>query len=188
MLDYIHQPGNHCRRAFIENYLSGFEDAIPCGKCDQCAPSYPLPWNDRIVEANIRNRPSDPRENRVDSAILVLEAIRDHNGYFGPNTCVKMLLGEAFGQRRGGIKYSLPPTARNSEHFGALKNYGIKEAHLREMIQRLITSDYLTQVARSRRGRNSEALTTEDGYQALSLTELGRDALAGETSLDLAQP
>lgn len=185
MLDYIYLSSGQCRRAFIENYLSGHEHALPCGMCDHCAPSYPLPWNDRLVEANIHRHPPNQQESRVDAVMILLEALRDHNGYFGQNTFIKMLLGESFGQKRDGTKYALSPTARNSEHFGTLKNYGIKEANLREDIQRLVAGGYVSLEMRGKRERNPSVLNTEDSYQALSLTPLARDVLAGEVDLNL---
>ena len=187
MLDYVHLPAGHCRRAFLENYLSGQQDASSCGKCDHCAPSFRLPWSDQLVEANIRRRPPERQERRLDAALIVLEAIRDHNGYLSQNTCVKMLLGEGFGQRRDGTKYTLQPTARNSEHFGALKNFSIKEGLLREIIQHTIASGYLSLTTRGVGGQTSGVAVNEGLYQALSLTSLGRDVLAGEMNLALPQ-
>jgi len=119
--------------------------------------------------------------------MVLLEALRDHNGYFGQNTFIKMLLGEGFGQKRDGTKYSLHPTARNSEHFGTLKNRGIKETGLREIIQHLVANGYVSLETRSKRERDPSVLTTEDSYQALSLTPLGRDVLAGEVNLNASQ-
>ncbi len=187
MLDYIHQPGVTCRSMFIENYLSGREDAIPCGKCDHCATSYPVPWNDRIVEANIQYSFPDERESRAEATFVILEALRDHNGYFGQNTMIKMLLGESVGRKRDGKLYNLNLTARNSEHFGALKNYRLKETNLREDIQRLIASGYVSLELRGKSRSNTIELPDEDNYQALALTPLGRDVLAGECDLNLTR-
>jgi len=187
MLDYIHQPGATCRRVFIENYLSGREDAVSCGKCDHCAPSYLVPWNDQIVEANIRYSSPDKRESRADAALVILEALRDHNGYFGQNTLIKMLLGESVGRKYDGKLYNLNLTARNSEHFGALKNYRLKDTNLREGIQGLIANGYVSLELRGKSRRNTNEITDEDNYQALALTPLGRDVLAGECDLNLTR-
>ena len=97
-----------------------------------------------------------------------------------------MLLGEAFGRRRDGTRYSLHPIAENSEHFGALKNYSLKEKRLREVLQHLTAKGYLSLERRTKRKSNTSESDME-GYQALYLTPLGRDVLAGEVNLDLGE-
>jgi ATP-dependent DNA helicase RecQ len=186
MLEYIALSAGRCRQAFIENYLSGSENAQLCGKCDLCAASYPVPWNELVVEANIGQRARNQQVKREDAALAILEALRDHQGLFGQNTFSKMVLGEAFGQRRDGTRYTLTPTARNSEHFGTLKKYGVNEPRLREILQRLMERGYVTQEARKRREQTNVGSPEEEGYQALVLAPLGRDVLAGEQSVHLA--
>jgi len=185
MLRYIHLPGGQCRRAFLENYLSGREDAVPCGGCDHCAPSYTLPWNDRLVEANIQHHPSNQQERRYEIIMTILEALRDHNGYFGINTMTKMLLGQPYGQTLEGTQYRLPPTASSSDHFGSLKHHGIKDALLREEITGLVAHNYAAFETRLRKGKGKNEADSTDAYQVLVLTPLGRDALAGEQDLTL---
>lgn len=186
MLEYIALSAGQCRQAFIENYLSGSENAQPCGKCDLCTASYPVPWNEIVVEANIGQRARNQQVKREEAALAILEALRDHQGLFGQNTFSKMVLGEAFGQRRDGTRYTLTPTARNSEHFGSLKKYGINELRLREILQRLMERGYVVLEARNKRERTNAGSPGEEGYQALVLAPLGRDVLAGEQSLHLA--
>jgi len=185
MLDYIHQPQDSCQRLFIENYLSGREDSVLCGKCGHCAPSYDLPWNEQMVDANVHLRAPMQQEYTIDLAMAILEALCDHNGYFSQKTLIKMLLGEAFGQTSDGRKYLLNPTARSSEHFGALKNQRIKEPHLRHEIQHLIEHGYI--VLEQRRKLGQENSPSEETYQCLSLSPTGRDVLAGEVSLRVTQ-
>jgi ATP-dependent DNA helicase RecQ len=186
MLNYIHQPQDSCQRAFIENYLSGREETVLCGKCGHCAPSYDVPWNEQIIDANIHFRASAQQEYTIDLAMAILEALRDHNGYFSQKTLIKMLLGEAFGQTSDGRKYLLNPTARNSEHFGALKTQHIKEQHMRDKIQHLTEHGYI--VVEYRRKPGQENSPSEETYQCLSLSPTGRDVLAGEVSLHTTAP
>lgn len=141
-----------------------------------------MPWNEQIVDANVYIRDQAQQEYAIDVAMAILEALRDHNGYFSQNTLIKMLLGEAFGQASDGKKYLLNPTARNSEHFGALKNQHIKEQHLRNEIQRLIEEHgYI--VLEERRKPEQKNTSSQEMYQCLSLSTTGRDILAGEVSL-----
>jgi ATP-dependent DNA helicase RecQ len=185
MLEYITLPTGRCRKAFLENYLSGSSDAAPCGRCDLCTRAYPVPWDDLVIEANISQFAHQLQDQRRDVALAFLEALRDHQG-LGQNSFVKMLLGEAFGQRRDGTTYRLNPVVRNSEHFGSLKKYGIKEAGGRELLQHLITRGYVALEARRRHGGAVSESLSEGSYQALILTALGRDVLAGECNLNLA--
>jgi ATP-dependent DNA helicase RecQ len=187
MLRYIHLPGDQCRRAFLENYLSGRGDAVPCGVCDHCAPSYSLPWNDRLVEANIEHHPSNQQERCYEVAMTVLEALRDHNGNFGINTVMKMLLGQPYGQTLDGAQYRLPSTASSSDHFGALKHQGVKDAFLREEINSLVAHNYATFETRVRKGKSKNETNSTDAYQVLVLTPRGRDVLAGELDLILTK-
>jgi ATP-dependent DNA helicase RecQ len=181
MLDYIHQSQDSCQRLFIENYLSGHKNTTPCGKCGHCAPSYDVPWNEQIIDANVFWKTSGQQEYAIDVTMAILEALRDHNGYFSQNTLIKMLLGEAFGQTGDGTKYPLNPIARNSEHFGALKNRRLKELLLRNEIQRLIENGYVVREQRSKPGQKSTS--SQETYQSLGLSPTGRDVLAGEISL-----
>jgi hypothetical protein len=186
MLEYIALPTGQCRTAFLENYLAGEGAAAPCGRCDRCTQTYPMPWDDRIIEANISQRARPQEDQRSDAALTILEALRDHAG-LGQRSFIKMLLGEAFGQRRDGSAYSLKPVARNSEHFGVLKKYGTKEAQAHALLQQMIARGYAALEARSRREKTEGAAGGEASYQALVLTALGRDVLAGECNLDLAE-
>jgi len=181
MLNYIHQPQEVCQRAFIENYLSGREDIVLCGTCGHCAPSYDVPWNDQIVDANVHLRTPVQQGYAIDVAMVILETLRDHNGYFSQNTLVKMLLGEAFGQTSDGRKYQLNPTARSSEHFGALRNQRIQEKYLRNEMQKLIEHGYI--VLEQRKKPAQKGTSVEDMYQCLNLSSTGRDVLAGEITL-----
>jgi hypothetical protein len=180
MLDYIHQPQDSCQRAFIENYLSGRKDIGTCGKCGHCAPSYDVPWNEQMVDANAHLRTPMQQGYAIDVIMVILEALRDHNGYFSQNTLIKMLLGDAFGQTGDGKKYLLNPTARSSEHFGALKNQRIKEKHLRNEIQRLVEHGYI--VLEQRRKPGQKSASSQETYQCLCLSPRGQDVLAGEVS------
>jgi len=187
MLDYVDLPVGKCRQAFIENYLLGEQPRISqaCGKCDQCAPSYNIPWNERLVEASLPTVVKTATASEQVGANGILEALRDHAGYFTRNTLVKMLLGESHGQSSAGGKYPISPTARNSEHFGALKSSRHTAISLQSIIERLIREGYIEKAARSYQIKGEQA-----DYNALLLTALGRDVLAGELSLnfDTIQP
>ncbi len=183
MLHYIHLPSGQCRRMFLENYLSGREDAAPCGMCDHCAPSYALPWNDRLVEANIQHQPSSQQERRGEIMMMILEALRDHSGYFTINTMTKMLLGQLYGQTRGGVAYHLPTAARNSDHLGSLKYYGLTDACLRENIAQLVEYNYAVFETCNRQVQSENRADDVNTYQVLVLTPLGRDVLAGERNI-----
>ncbi len=186
MLEYIYQPQESCQRAFIEKYLSGRNEIVLCGKCGHCAPSYNVPWNEQIVDANSQRRASGAPEYARDVAMVILEALCDHNGYFGHNTLIKMLLGEAFGQTSDGKKYPLHATARSSEHFGVLKNQRVKEMHLHDTIQRLIAGGYIF-LEQRRKPATQQNAASEEMYQCLRLSPIGRDVLAGEVSLQAVQ-
>ncbi len=183
MLEYIQLPVGHCRQAYIENYLTGRADTPPCGKCDLCARNYPVPWNDLVIEANIKHA-RNHQEDRIGAALAILEALRDHQGTFSQNTFAKMLLGEGFGVRRDGTRYVLSATARNSEHFGSLKKYGFNETRLHKLLQQLRHQGYLSLETRSKQ-HHVDGDINEERYQTLTLTSRGRDILAGEGSLHL---
>src|SRR5216683_133242 len=178
MLEYIRQTETSCLPAFIEHYLSGQADISPCGKCGYCAPHYPVPWNELLVEANIAQIYSVQQTPQTDIALIILGALKDHNGYFSQNTLVKMLLGEAFGRSNSGAPYQLPTTARQSEHFGELKGYALKEQHVRDEILRLSEKGYILLQERSR--PNSQEGQGQTKYNCLALSPTGRDFLAGE--------
>nr|BBH87546.1 hypothetical protein KTC_22970 [Thermosporothrix sp. COM3] len=186
MLDYIHLPQVACQRAFIENYLSGKQESESCGKCGHCAPTAVLPWDEQRIEANIQHQLHAPlqKEYAVDAALIVLEAVREHNGYFSQNTVIKMLLGQAFGRSRNGTKYSLNTIARNSEYFGALKKQHTTEKQAHAIVQRLIEGGYISLEYRkkSRRVDVAEGFY-EERYQCICLTQAGLDVLAGEVPL-----
>lgn len=178
MLEYIRQTETSCLPAFIEHYLSGKADISPCGKCGYCAPHYPVPWNELLVEANIAQIYSVQQTPQTDIALIILGALKDHNDYFSQNTLVKMLLGEAFGRSNSGAPYQLPTTARQSEHFGELKGYALKEQQVRDEILRLSEKGYILLQERSR--PNSQESQGQTKYICLTLSLTGRDFLAGE--------
>ena len=187
ILDYIYQPQRQCRRAFIENYLSGRKDITACGMCDHCAPNYTVAWNEQLVEANIHRQSPAQQMYQLDVAMIILESLRDHSGSFSQNTFIKMLLGEGFGQSRDGTKYTLNPAARNSEHFGELKHQRVKEKHIRDTMQHLVERGYIALEMRIRGGSDAPTISGQDKYIVLTLTSLGKDVLAGESNLHVAQ-
>jgi superfamily II DNA helicase RecQ len=167
MIQYATLTGaGACRSAFIVEHLSGEAGASRCGKCDLCAPNYAVPWDPTITLTE------EPVQPNVDMTIL--EAARDHNGWLGATTFVKMLLGEAFGLANG-QQYALPQAARNSEHFGALQGQITRE-RLQETFDRLQTRRLIELVAKPRRDGGS--------YQAVALTDPGRQVLAGEREVE----
>ncbi|HEX2913497.1 MAG TPA: RecQ family ATP-dependent DNA helicase [Chloroflexia bacterium] len=181
MLDFVDLPAGQCRRAYLDNYLLGGQLTVKaCGKCDQCAPSYSVPWNDRRIEGALQAVTKLPSLSVTDAAMEILEALRDHDGYFSAHTIIKMLLGEAFGHSRDGGNYPISPTARNSEHFGALKTARLKTEQLQALLNQLLNRGYIEIKARQYQVNGEQA-----EYNALALTQAGRDVLAGERSLDL---
>jgi ATP-dependent DNA helicase RecQ len=158
----MNTSSGRCRAAFLVDYLSGDKSTPRCGKCDLCAPEYPVPWSLADVVA--------PEPLQVEPTLAILEAVRDHNGLYGRNTIIKMLLGEARGQG-----YELSAYARNSEHFGVLKGR-LKRADLENYLDRLTANNYLGIADKSRPGG-------EGFYQAVLLIPRGRDVLAGAASI-----
>jgi hypothetical protein len=151
-----------CRAAFLVDYLIGDKNTPRCGKCDLCAPEYPVPWSVADIVA--------PEPLQIEPTMAILEAVRDHNGLYGRNTIIKMLLGEARGQG-----YELSAYARNSEHFGSLKGR-LKRADLENYLDRLAANNYLGIADKARPGGDGV-------YQAVLLTPRGRDVLAGAASI-----
>ncbi len=70
--------------------------------------------------------------------------------------------------------------ARSSDHFGELEGTGIKDDHVRRALDSLIESGYLQLVERS-------FGDTGNTYQAVKITQKGRDALAGGIDLPTSQ-
>lgn len=158
--------GNACRGSFIIEHLSGEPAEERCGICDLCSPNYPIPWDATVTIT------AEPVQ--VDPAMAVLEAVRDHNGWFGASTLQKMLLGEAQGIA-GGQRYMISPSARNSDHWEALKGKCDRDG-----LQRVF--DYLSEhgfIATQSKARRDGGM-----YEAVVLTNLGRDVLAGQRELE----
>ncbi len=166
MLAYIdlRSGGNRCRSAHLVNYLIGATDTPRCGRCDLCSSTETdLPWDatQRLYNAPIA----------VDLRQAILEAVRDHDGMFGSWTMRKLLLGVP--QTPYG---SLSPTALHSDHFGALHGIGTDDSTLGAALTALIGEGFLAEVSRTLRNSGQT-------YEALALTPLGRDALAGGVPL-----
>ena len=174
MLDYIHlsRGQNHCRSAYMVNYLTGATNATPCGKCDLCSPtSENLPWRPDLFVA------AEPL--KIDPRLVILGAVKDHNNIFGRWTIEKMVLGTPQTIYQGKVR-KLSLTARSSDHFGELEGTGIKEDHVRRSLDALIEGGYLEAVERP--------LWNRDGtYEAVKITQKGRDALAGGIDLPALQ-
>ena len=174
MLEYIHlrRGQNRCRSAYLVNYLTGETTAPPCGKCDLCSPtSEHLPWRPDLVVA------AEPL--RIDPRLVILGAVKDHNNIFGKWTFEKMVLGTPQTNFQGKER-TLSKMARASDHYGELEGTGVKIDHVRRALDALIEAGYLQLVERDFRGSN-------DTYQAVKITQKGRDALAGGIDLPVLQ-
>ena len=173
MLDYIHLRSgqNRCRSAYLVNYLTGENSAAPCGKCDLCSPtSEHLPWRPDLVIA------AEPLG--IDPRMTILGAVKDHNNIFGKWSIEKIVLGvpqTIF----DGTPRKLSPAARASDHFGELEGSGVKADQVRRALDALIESGYLQLVERPLRGGGT--------YLAVTITQKGRDALAGGIDLPALQ-
>ena len=157
-----------CRAKFLIDYLTGTDAPTlsssatsKCGRCDLCAPVYPVPWSASDVIA--------PEPLQIEPTMAILEVVRDHEASSSINTLIKILLGESFG-RAGGERYQISAYARNSEHFGILKGKSNQEK-LSNYFEILLGGGFLSAVERKR----------DDGgaYRAVRLTDRGRDVLAG---------
>jgi ATP-dependent DNA helicase RecQ len=157
-----------CRSKFLIDYLTGPDAPTSssratskCGRCDLCAPGYPVPWSASAVIA--------PEPLQIEPTMAILEVVRDHEASSSIHTLIKILLGESFG-RAGGERYQISAYARNSEHFGILKGKSNQEK-LSNYFEILIGGGFLSAVERKR----------DDGgaYRAVRLTDRGRDVLAG---------
>ncbi len=174
MLEYIKlRPGqSRCRAAALINYLTGRDDAPLCGKCDLCSPTNEhLPWDPGI---RLYGEPLP-----IDVRLVVLGAVRDHSGIFAPRTIEKMLLGIPQTSAKGQV-YPLSPAARASDHFGELDGMGIKAERVQRTIEALIEGGYLQLIERTLRAKGIT-------YTAVSITQRGRDALAGGVELPAFQ-
>jgi ATP-dependent DNA helicase RecQ len=170
MLDFIRlrRGQARCRSAYLVNYLTGRSDAPPCGKCDLCSPtSTSLPWDPGV---RLYGAPA-----ALDVRQAVLEAVRDHDGWFGRWTLERMLLGIPQTQYQGQTR-RLAATALASDHFGTLQGSGVTPEQVRRTVEVLLEAGFLHQ--RERRLRDSE-----ESYQALALSQRGLDALAGGEEL-----
>ena len=170
MLAYIRlqRGGNRCRGAHLVNHLTGRNDTVPCGKCDLCSPTHEsLPWDPGI---RLYGAPLT-----VDPCQAVLGAVRDHNGWFGRWTIEKMLLGVPQTTFQGQVR-PLSPGARNSDHFEVLRGTGADADRVRRTIDALIEGGFLDLRENTHRG-------TGTSYQAVWITQKGRDALAGGVAL-----
>jgi len=90
-----------------------------------------------------------------------------------------MLLGNDYGRVDGQMKSLISASARNSDHFEELKDRKVNPDHLRSTIDALIEGGYLQSVEKNWRGKDEE----QKVYQALTITQKGRDALAGGVGL-----
>ncbi len=170
MLDYIRlRPGQgRCRSAYLVNYITGRDDAPQCGTCDLCSPtSQALPWDPGIRFY------SGPLH--VDPYLDILAAVRDHDGSFARSTIEKMLLGIPQTTHNGQTR-PLAPTARASDHFGALQGSGIDRDRVYSALDALVDGGYL---------RGVERVISGSGvvYTAIAMAQKGRDALAAGVAL-----
>jgi hypothetical protein len=76
----------------------------------------------------------------------------------------------------------LSASARSSDHFEELKDRKVNKDHLRRTIDALIEAGLL-QLVEKHWQRKDE---THNTYQAVSITQKGRDALAGGVDLPAA--
>jgi len=163
---------NRCRSAYLVNYLTGDTTATPCGKCNLCSPTNEnLPWRSDLLVA------VEPL--RVDARLAVLGAVKDHNNAFGRGTFVKMLLGTPLTSYQGNVK-PFSAKARSSDHFGELEGTGVKADDVEHALDALINSGYLQLLEHSFRDRDGT-------YKAVTITQQGRDALAGGIDLPASQ-
>ena len=79
-----------------------------------------------------------------------------------------------------GTPRKLSPAALASDHFGELEGSGIKADQVRRALDALVESGYLQLVERPLRGSRGT-------YQAVKITQKGRDALAGGIDLPALQ-
>src|SRR5258708_35385034 len=174
MLEYIHLRAGQqrCRSSYLVNYLTGDTRATPCGKCDLCSPTNEnLPWRPDLSVA------AEPL--RIDPRLAILGAIKDHNNIFGKWAVEKMLLAIPRTTFQGHVR-KLSPTARASDHFAELDGRSVKADHVRRALDALIESGYLQLVERPLRGMT-------ETYQAVKITQKGRDTLAGGADLPAVQ-
>ena len=163
---------NRCRSAYLVNYLTGDTTATPCGKCNLCSPTNEnLPWRSDLLVA------VEPL--RIDPRLAVLGAVKDHNNAFGRGTFVKMLLGTPLTSYQGNVK-PFSAKARSSDHFGELEGTGVKADDVEHALDALINSGYLQLLEHSFRDRDGT-------YKAVTITQQGRDALAGGIDLPASQ-
>ena len=172
MLDYIRlkRGQNNCRSADLINYLTGRDDTPFCGKCDLCSPEDTnLPWkpDHRLYGEKLT----------VDVRLSILGAVRDHNAIFGRVTIEQMLRGrEKFGH--GPQSKPLATAARSSDHFAELADRSISNDQVHHTFDALIEGGFLQSI--EKQWRND---TTRPSYQAIAITQKGRDALAGGVPL-----
>lgn len=170
MLEYVQlRPGQgRCRSAHLVNYLTGRSDTPRCGKCDLCSPtSESLPWDPGV---RLYGEPL-----AVDIRLSILGAVRDHNGWFGRWTVERMLLGIPQTNFQGNVQ-RLSPSALASDHFGELQGAGASPERVRRTMDALIEGGFLQLQERQHRA-------SLNVYQAISITQRGRDALAGGVEL-----
>jgi hypothetical protein len=76
----------------------------------------------------------------------------------------------------------LSVSARSSDHFEELKDRKVSKDHLRRTIDALIEAGLLHLVEKHWQGKDE----TRNTYQAVAITQKGRDALAGGVELPAA--
>jgi ATP-dependent DNA helicase RecQ len=170
MVDFISlRPGrDRCRSAYLANYLSGNSDAQRCGRCDLCSPSNEqLPWDPGV---RLYGEPL-----RVDVRLAILGAVRNHDGWYGRWTVEHMLMGIPQTQF-GGQTRKLAVSALSSDHFGELEGTGADIGRVRRTMDVLIEGGFFQLVQRVHQAAGTS-------YAAVTLTQKGRDALAGGVEL-----
>jgi hypothetical protein len=78
----------------------------------------------------------------VDARLAVLEAVRDHDGWFGRWTLERMLLGIPQTTHQGQTR-RLAATARTSDHFGQLEAAGVTLEQVARTIDVLVEGGFL---------------------------------------------